>query len=200
MSRWRPEQLVCLLLLPLLAACQRSVFELPPSTAGNCDPQLVGRWQSPEDQVKTDEVKLSIDAQCRLSGEVYQGDRLRPVEPSQVHTVRWQEQSILWLDAAWVNRNFAVETGPLDDGKGVYLYRYRIENEHLILDPPSTPALAQAVASGDIEGDLLKQGEDWTVRIRGNRSNNRKALGIGLAASKDPLTLVRGARVDSQND
>ncbi|MBD8524501.1 hypothetical protein [Pseudomarimonas arenosa] len=192
---------IALLLLLGLSACQRSVFGLPPTAAAEqCDARLIGAWHSLAEPDSNDFLRLAVDPHCRLRGEARQGDRRQVLEPTQLGAARWQDHDYLWLDAAWVNRNFGIETGPLDDGRGVYVYRYRIESERVILDPPATRALAAAVISGEVKGDVLKQADDWTVRVRGNRANNRKALDLAMAASQDPLILHRPTEESSSHD
>lgn len=184
-----------------LSACQRSVFALPPGNAEvRCEAPLQGGWHSIAEPNSTDSLSIHINASCQISGEVHQGDRMQTLEPTRLGVLRWKESNYLWFDAGWANRNFAVETGPLDDGEGVYVYRYRIDNDRLVLDPPTTRTLAKAIASGEVEGDLYKHGEDWTVRVRGNRANNRKALQLAMADSQDPLILQRSATEEASHD
>lgn len=191
---------IALLLLVSLSACQRSVFALPPAETQACDPALIGHWKSLDDQESGDALAVTVSADCGLSGEAKQGDRMQTLEPTRLGRAEWNEQGYLWLDATWVNRNFSIETGPLDDGLGVYIYRYRVEGERLILDPPSTKALAAAIVAGEIDGDLLKQGEDWTARVRGNRANNRKALSLAMAKTEDALQLRRATAEGDGHD
>jgi hypothetical protein len=179
----------------LLGACQRTVFESPPAAAAACDPALAGRWLSLGDRAEErGELEANIDAACGLvTIERKQAGPQRST-PTTLRHARVDGMNYLWVDAAWVHRNFEVEAGVLDRPGDVYLYAWRLRGDQLLLSAPPHRALAHHVLDKDIKGDVLMQDEDLTIRVRGDAAATRAMLRKHrLFRFDEPLRFERAA-------
>ena len=163
----------------LLAGCQRTVFENAPAAAEACDPTLVGRWLSQDDDTPENagEIEATIGADCSLDMVEHKKDGDKRYERTQLSTARVGGQKYLWLDAAWSNRAFDVDSTPLDHAGDVYLFAYRLRRDELSLASPPERALAHKVLDKDIPGEVLLHEDELTVRVTGDSATIRKVLG-----------------------
>ena len=159
-----------------LAGCERTLFERSPAEAG-CDPALAGRWLS-HDQDARDEGELvaTIDAQCRLTTVEHKASGPRRSAPTTLRTGQAGGVRYLWLDAAWANTSFEVKTNSLDREGDIYLFAYRLSGDRLDLAAPPHRSVAHRVLDKDVPGEVLKQDDELTVRITGERDALRKML------------------------
>lgn len=190
--------LLAALLMLLASGCQRVVFEHPPAAAG-CDSRLAGQWDSvdeppaePSPDVAPAELQVEISADCGLRLWMQEKSATRLLEPTQLHTARIDRRDYLWVDAGWANRNFGVELGPLDDRSGVYVFRYKLNNQHIELHGTPAKMLAPKVLDDSLDGDLYLREHDLTVRISGDADTSRAALKtVRRKSDSDPLRFRR---------
>lgn len=160
-----------------LGACERSVFQNPPSVDAGCDPSLVGRWLSegdkPEDR---GELEATLDADCNLRTIEHKQDGPRRSEPTRLHLATVDGQRYAWFDAAWANAQFEVDPNLLDQSGDVYLYAYRLKGSRLTLAAPSHRKLAAQILERDVSGDVLAHDDTLTVRIEGDADAIRAML------------------------
>jgi hypothetical protein len=176
LSACAPRLLLSLSVL-LLGACERSVFEHPPGVAQDCDPALVGHWLSlgdrPEDR---GELEAFIEPDCSLRTIEHKQDGAHRSDTTTLSRARVDKRDYLWVDATWVHRNFEAEPNLLDQPGDVYLYAYRLNRKELQLAAPAHRAVAGKVIDKTVPGDVLKQGDDLTVRVRGKPDEIRQLL------------------------
>lgn len=176
-ARLARGSLVLLSTLTMLAGCERSAFQSPPAAAAACDAALVGHWWSQGDRPdEAGELQAIVDADCRLVTIERRNEGERRSGPTTLHNARVGGVDYLWIDASWAHRSFDVESSPIDRDGDVYLFAYRARGDRLQLDPPPHRALARRVLDGDIDGDVIRQGEQLAVRVHGDRDAVRKVL------------------------
>ena len=191
-ERGRPALWVLLL---LLTACQRTVFEHPPAAA-DCDPALTGLWLSHGEPPEADgELELRIGADCRLETLSHERNGERRSEPTHLSTAQIGKRRLLWVDAGWANRSFDIEPGPLDRPGDVYVFAYRLRDGELRLFAADDRALAHAIIDDRVDGDLLQRGDDLVVRVRGKSEDIAKLVGKQRLWQRDTqLNFVRSLR------
>jgi hypothetical protein len=182
-------------LLLLLGACQRTVFESAPAPAAACDPDLSGRWLSLGDRAEErGELEAIIDAACGLVTIEHKQAGPQRSTPTTLRHARVDGVNYLWVEAAWVHRNFEVEPGVLDRPEDVYLYAWRLRGDQLLLSAPPHRALAHRVLDKDIKGEVLMQDEDLTIRVSGDAAATRAMLKKHrLFRFHEPLRFERAA-------
>jgi hypothetical protein len=159
-----------------LAGCERTLFERSPAEAG-CDPALAGRWLSQDDNDEDEgELVATIDAHCQLTTVEHKASGPRRSTPTTLRTGQADGVRYLWLDAAWANASFEVKPNALDHAGDVYLFAYRLRGDRLDLAPPPHRSVAHRVLDKDVPGEVLKQDDELTVRITGERDALRKTL------------------------
>lgn len=168
---------LALLAALLLAGCQRTVFEHPPAAADACDPDLAGRWLSQGERAEEHgELEVVVESNCSLQLVEHKRTGERVLPQTQLRNARVGGVRYLWLDAAWANRHFDVETSLLDHDGDVYLFAYSISRDRLRLASPPHRALAHRVLDKDIAGDVLLHESELTVRVHGEPDAIRKVL------------------------
>ena len=168
---------VLLLLLPLLAACHRTVFESPPSANPGCDPELAGHWISIGDNRGEDgEFEARIEPDCAMRVTEHRAEGPRHAGPTQLSTANVGGQRYIWFDAAWAHRSFEIETTPLDVEGDIYLYAYSLQRGVLRLAAPPHRALAHRVLDRDVPGSVQMHDDDLVVRVSGDVEGVRKTL------------------------
>jgi hypothetical protein len=172
----RARAAALLLSLLALAGCERTLFERSPADAG-CDPALAGRWLSQGRDAKDEgELVATIDAQCRLTTVEHKAEGPRRSAPTTLRTGQADGVRYLWLEAAWANASFEIERNALDHDGDIYLFAYRLRGDRLDLAAPPHRAVAHRVLDKDVPGEVLKQDDELTVRVTGERDALRKML------------------------
>ena len=162
----------------LLSACERTVFENAPAVAAACDPALVGRWLSQGDRDEdAGELEAVVGTDCSLRVTEHKQDGPKRSEPTTLRNARTSGVSYLWIDTAWANRSFDIDTTVIDHEGDVYLFAYRLRKDELHLATPPPRALAHRVLDKDIAGDILMNDDELAVRVSGESEAIRKALG-----------------------
>lgn len=153
----------------MLAGCQRTLVESAPADAG-CDPSIVGHWLSVGDGDEADgEIEAAVDATCALVIVEHGKDGDRTPPPTQLATATVGRSRVLWIDAAWANEAFKIESGALDTPGDLYLYGWTAKRDRLTLYALRHRALAEKVLEREIKGDLTYVEQDLAVRLRGDR-------------------------------
>ncbi len=192
----KPALTLALCLILPLAGCQRTLFEAPPAAALGCDPALAGQWLSKGDGKDVDgELRVLVDAQCSLHTVELRSDGERISGHTRVGTVDLGRQTIVVIDAAWANRSFDLQAGPLDRPGDVYLFAYRLRGtDTLQLLPVRHKAVAEWALADKLEADILLQDGSLTVRVRGDANAQRDQLRrLRLFDRAAPLTFLRAA-------
>jgi hypothetical protein len=168
---------VLLLSLLALAGCQRTLFENPPVATPGCDPDLVGEWRSEGDKRSEDgELVAFVGSACELVTVEHGNDGERRSQPTTLRTGRAGGVRYLWVDAAWANASFDVETHSIDRPGDVYLYAYALSRDVLRVATPPHRALAHRVIDKDIPGEISMRGDELVVRIGGDPGSVRAML------------------------
>ena len=163
--RW----VIALLGILVLGGCQRSLFSSPPTASAGCAAALQGRWVSVDQRGEPDgEIAATVDADCRLSVVESRPEGPRTWPPVALASGRVAGRDLVWLDAAAINRAFEITPGPLDRDGAVYVFAYTIRRERLDLLPPDHRRLARRVLDGKLDGAVLVDGSDITVRMDGD--------------------------------
>jgi len=153
--------------LALLAACQSTTFEKPPIAEAACDGRLTGHWNSIDDERQEDDGEFQIDVSdtCILNvSDLHQGE-MRHGEPTQLHVGVAGDQRYLWVDSAWSDQRFEANLkAPVGD---VYVLRYELKRDELILHTTNDKAVAHRIIDDEIPGDTQKIGHDLQNRITG---------------------------------
>jgi hypothetical protein len=159
-----------LVLLVLLAGCQRTLFSSAPAGDGGCA-ALLGSWQSlGDDRGRDGEVEATVAADCtvRLVEHGAEGPRryLPLAFKASTQPSRW-----LWVDAARANAALAVQPGPLDRDGTVYALAWSLEGDLLTLTPPAHRGLAHRVLDGELDGAVHAEDNAITVRVDGDAAH-----------------------------
>jgi hypothetical protein len=162
----------------VLTGCERTVFRhAPAEAAAECDPALVGRWLSQDDNPQEEgELVATVDAQCRLVTVERKAEGPRTSAPTTLRSGRADGVRYLWVDAAWANASFDVDATPLDQPGDVYVFAWRTSRGQLELAAPPHRSLAHKVLDKDMEGEVMLHDDSLTVRLTGERDELRKLL------------------------
>lgn len=161
-QRWA----IALLAMLALGGCQRSLFSQPPAATSGCAGALQGRWVSVDQRGKPDgEIAATVDADCRLSVVESRPEGPRTWPPVALASGRVAGRDLVWLDAAAINRAFEITAGPLDRDGTVYVFAYTLKRDRLDLLPLDHRRLARRVLDGKLDGAVLADGSDITVRV-----------------------------------
>lgn len=188
-------------LLILLCACERTVFEnAPAAAAAACDSSLVGRWLSQGDNQDDDgELEALVGTDCSLTVIEHEQAGPKRSTPTTLRHARQGGVAYLWVDAAWANRSFDVDTTVIDHEGDVYLFAYRLRKDELQLASPPPRALAHRVLDKDIPGEVLMHEEELAVRVKGDSEAIRKVLGRHrLYRFDDPMRFRRATEDDAR--
>ncbi|KFN48949.1 hypothetical protein [Arenimonas composti] len=138
----------------LLAACQATSFEKAPLAAEpGCDPALVGRWNSLEDDGQAgaaSEIRLRIDASCLLVVDM-RSEGSRRIDETRISIARHEGLAYAWFDANWPLR-LGREDYRFPAGD-VMLVRWRIDGEELLVWQVADKPLAHAIIDGEVAGE-----------------------------------------------
>lgn len=171
------RSLLALSLLLALAGCQRTLFEHPPVASAGCDEALVGTWLSEGDQRSEDgELRAFVSPACELVVVEREAGKQKRSPPTRLHTGRAGGVRYLWVDAAWANAAFEVETGAIDRPGDVYLHAYALSRDVLRVAAPPHRALAHRVIDKDIPGEVSMLGDELAVRVTGDSESIRRTL------------------------
>ena len=169
--------LLVLSMLLALGGCQRTLFEHPPVASSGCDADLVGTWLSEgEKRAEDGELQAFVSPSCELVVVEREAEGEKRSPPTRLHTGRAGGVRYLWVDAAWANRAFEVETGAIDHAGDVYLHAYALSRDVLRIAAPPHRALAHRVIDKDIPGEVSMLGDELAVRITGDADAIRKTL------------------------
>jgi hypothetical protein len=167
--RWPALRLVVLVAMLVLTGCQRTLFSQPPAAEARCEAALQGRWVSVTERGEPDgEIAATVDADCRLSVVESRPEGPRAWPPVTVASGRVAGRELVWLDAPAINRAFEISPGPLDRDGAVYVFAYTLKRDRLDLLPPAHRRLARRVVDGKLDGAVLVDGSDITVRVDGD--------------------------------
>jgi hypothetical protein len=173
--------LICISCL-CLAACETTSFQAPPVAEQACDSQLTGTWLSVGDKPdENGEVELRIDGKCQLLFIEHEKDGTKEGVTTQVHVGNDRDAGYLWVDSAWAVTRFDMKQPPPEGD--IYLLRYRIRNDRLVLEAPDDSAIAHRIIDGKINGEVR--------RIDGNLNNR-------LLAPVDPAILRQRGFFDKE--
>lgn len=150
----------------ILGGCQITTFEKPPIAETACDAGLAGHWSSIGDEHEDDgDVQLDMTQTCSLNvSDLHQGE-MRHGEPTQVHIGQMVEHRYLWVDSAWAEKRFESELTPRPGD--VYLLRYELKGDELVLYSPDDKLIAHRIIDDEISGDTSKIEYDLHNRITG---------------------------------
>ena len=171
------------------AGCQRTIFATPPVGPEGCDARLVGHWQSlGDDNGQDGELEAWLSPDCSLRLVEHGAERTRTYPTLRLATGGgWA-----WVDAAVIGTGFDVQRGPLDQPGAVYVFAWSVDGDIATLTPPAHRHLARQVLDREIEGAVLAEGHELTVRVDGDAA----AIAAVLAqpASLDPDHRLRFRR------
>lgn len=161
----RSTMLMCV--LALTCACQATSFQTPPLADGDCDPALAGGWVSLDDKgVPNGDLRLLISASCQINLTGTSVKQAPPEGPTQAHMARHGGQSYAWLDAGWANRMMEVKEFQVDPGD-VYLFRYEVHDDELLLQTVDHKVVAHRIIDGDIAGTVRSDENVLVNRVTG---------------------------------
>ena len=164
MGPMRSALLMCLVVLA--CGCQATSFQNPPLADSGCDPALAGDWVSLDDAgTPNGELRLSLTAKCELNvagTEVKQPD----AGPTQVHLGRRGNTDYAWFNAAWSNHVFDVKEFEADP-QDVYLFRYEVQGQELIMRAIDHKAVAHRIIDGGISGTVRSDENVLVNRVTG---------------------------------
>lgn len=154
----------------VLAGCERTGFQSPPSDAAGCDKALVGEWISqPGKGSQEGELVAVVSDDCKLHVEQPGDAGKKRSTDTTLRSDRLGSERYLWLDATWAHTSFDVTPGPLDRPGDIYLFTYSFSGrDGLRLHPIRHRALAHRVLDKDVPGELLVRDDALTVRIPGD--------------------------------
>jgi hypothetical protein len=186
-----------------LAGCESTRFEAPPVAEQSCDGALTGHWLSVGDSSgETGEMEMRIDAACRMQmtdhkppnpNALLPVDKPQPPPPSRVwettvlHVGHDGDRRYFWVDAAWANR--VMELPPAGSPGDVYLLRYRVRGDRLVMQMPDTKAIAHRVIDNRLKGDVHQESDSLHVRLKA--PVDPKALRARAFWDEDAFEFVR---------
>jgi hypothetical protein len=183
-----------LVVIVLAAGCQRTLFSQAPAAVDGCNVALQGHWVSVRKDGSADgEIEASLGPDCIATVVEHRPDGPRVWPPVALASGRVGRRDLLWLDAATVNAAFEIETGPLDREGAVYVFAYELDGERLNLLQPDHRRLARRVVDRSLDGAVLINGHDITVRLDGDAQALSTLVGQRRSFQrKDPLRFRRG--------
>lgn len=154
-------------LLLLLAGCQATTFEQAPLAAAACDPELQGHWLSLPDAPKgrEGEVQLHIDGDCRLQLREQKQDGTQTTTVTSLATAPHGAHRFVWTRADWDWLRF--ETGNPAQRQDVFILRYGIVDDRLVLQAIDSKAVAHLIIDGRLQGEVVKRQDSLLNRITG---------------------------------
>lgn len=194
-----------LLLLAMLAGCESTSFEAPPVPA-TYDDAILGRWLSVGDgRGERGEVELRIVHRTGAHADSPEGggfedwDELvfvehgkegtKTGEPTDLHVGRDGDRRYLWVDARWAETRMG--QAPQATKGDVFVFRYRIDGDHLELWQPDHQAIAHRVIDNKLKGDVHDADDELHVRLMAPVP--KEALRMRYFWDKDVLRFDRAA-------
>ena len=176
--------LLSLLAVLVLGGCQRTQFTSAPADSNGCSRELVGQWLSNATNDNAEgEIEAMVDADCQLQ-VTENGRQPRVSVPTQLRTAQVANVNLLWIDTAWADKAFELETDAVtppagSDSHDVYVFAWSRTGDQLVLLSPDHKALAHALIDGKLKGGVLQTEYDLHVRLKTSQTELQSLIAKG---------------------